>query len=103
MNTDKNIQNKIDGTIHSAERIETVQASPFFKDKTMQRLFAEKEVQQSAWLWFTPKLQLATLVCLVVLNVFAFSSINKSTYNENVSAFAETYGLSTSTETSLLN
>lgn len=103
MDTDRNIQNKINSTINSVETIETVQVYPFFKDKTMQRLFAEKEVQKSAWAWFTPKLQLATLVCLVVLNVFAFSTMNKSTYNENVNAFAETYGLSTDTETTILN
>ncbi len=103
MDTDRNIQNKINTTINSVEAIETVQASPFFKDKTMQRLFAEKEVKKVAWSWFTPKLQLATLVCLVVLNIFAFSTMNKSTYNENVNEFAETYGLSIDTETSLLN
>ncbi len=103
MDTDRNIQNKINATINSVEAIETVRVSPFFKDKTMQRLFAEKEVKQSVWSWFTPKLQLATLVCLVVLNIFAFSTMNKSTYNENVNQFAETYGLSIDTETSLLN
>ncbi|MGY0391164.1 hypothetical protein ACW5R3_01225 [Bizionia sp. KMM 8389] len=103
METDRNIKLKTEATINVADRIESVQASPFFKDRAMQRLFAEKEVKQTAWGWFTPKLQLATLVCLVVLNIFAFSSINKSTYNENVSEFAETYGLSTSTQTSILN
>lgn len=103
METDKNIQNKIDSTIETMDAIETVNISPFFKGKTMNRLFAEKEEPQSVWSWFTPKLQLATLVCVIVLNVVAFTKLQETTYDENVSEFAESYGLSTSTETSLLN
>ena len=102
METDNNIQNKIDSAFEVLEVIETVHVSPFFKDKTMQRLFSEKEVEQNIWSWFTPKLQLAALVCLVVLNVTAFVQLQKTTYDENVTAFAESYGLSTSTETSFL-
>lgn len=103
MDTNKNIQKKIDGTLDAMNTIETVHVSPFFKDKTMQRLFVEKEEKQVAWSWFTPKLQLTTLVCVVVLNVIAFTNLQNTAYDENVSEFAESYGLSTSTETSLLN
>ena len=103
MEIKNNIQDKIDCTINIIDTIETVNVPHFFKDKTMQRLFSQKEVQQTKWNWFTPKLQLATLVCVVVLNVIAFTNLNKSVYNENVDEFAETYGLSTSTENSILN
>ena len=87
------------------DAIETVNVSPFFKDKTMQRLFAEKEETTTVWNWFTPKLQLATLVCVVVLNVIAFPKLDDATsYDENVSEFAESYGLSASDDdTSILN
>lgn len=105
METNNNIQKKIDSAFEALDAIETVQVSPFFKDKTMQRLFAEKEVEQTSWSWFTPKLQLATLVCVVVLNVIAFTKLeSSSSYDENVSTFAESYGLSTSDDdTSILN
>jgi hypothetical protein len=105
METNNNIQNKIDSTFEALDAIETVHVSPFFKDKTMQRLFKEKEVEQKAWSWFTPKLQLATLVCVVFLNVIAFTKLeDSSTYEENVSTFAESYGLSSSDDdTSILN
>ncbi len=103
MDTNKDIQKKIDSTLDAMDAVKTVNVSPFFKDKTMQRLFAEKEEKQVVWSWFTPKLQLATLVCVIVLNVIAFTNLKKTTYNENVTQFAESYGLSTSTETSLLN
>lgn len=103
MKTNKNIQSKIDGTLNAIDTIEKVKISPFFKDKTMRRLFAKKEEQQIVWSWFTPKLQLATLVCVVVLNVIAFTKLQETSYDDNINQFAESYGLSTSTETSLLN
>lgn len=105
MDTDRNIQNKINDTLNTLESIENVNVSPFFKGKTMQLLFAEKDLEQTVWAWFTPKLQLATLVCVVVLNVIAFTKLEEaSSYDENLSEFAESYGLSTSDDdTSLLN
>jgi len=103
METDKNIQNKIDSAFDAIDTIETVNVSPFFKDKTMQRLFTEKEETTAVWNWFTPKLQLATLACVVILNVVTFTQLKTSSYDENLNKFAETYGLSTSTETSFLN
>lgn len=105
METNKNIQDKIDSTFDVMDAIETVSVSHFFKDKTLNVLFAEKKTQQSTWNWFTPKLQLATLVCVVVLNVIAFTKLeNTSSYENNVSEFAESYGLSASDDdTSILN
>ena len=71
----------------------------------MNVLFAQKKEKQSAWNWFTPKLQLTTLVCVVVLNVIAFTKLeNTSSYEENIIEFAESYGLSASDDdTSILN
>ncbi|GGD24001.1 hypothetical protein [Hyunsoonleella pacifica] len=105
MESNKNLQQKIDETLNILDNTETVNVSPFFKDKTMHVLFAEKKEEHIAWSWFTPKLQLATLVCVVVLNVMAFTRLQEtSTYEENVSEFAESYGLSTNdTSTSILN
>ncbi|MEC3908340.1 hypothetical protein VOI54_15020 [Tamlana sp. 2201CG12-4] len=101
MESNSNVYDRIDDTFKALERIEQVNVSPFFKDKTMQRLFSEREEQQTAWSWFTPKLQLATLVCVVILNIIAFTRLQNSTYDDNVSEFAQSYGLSGS-ETSLL-
>ena len=104
MDTNKNIQSKIDSTLGAINATETVSVSPFFKDKTMRRLFAEKEEIVGVWNWFSPKLQLATLACVVVLNVVAFTQIYAYSYDENLNDFAETYGLSSSdNDTSILN
>ena len=101
MKTNKDIQNKIDSTMSAMDTIGSVKVSPFFKDKTMQRLFSEKEEDQMVWSWFTPKLQLVALICIVAINVFVFTQLNTDLYNTNVNQFAETYGLTTSTETPL--
>ena len=103
METNKNIQDRINNTFEAIGAIEAVNVTPFFKDKTMQRLFTEKEETTAACNWFTPKLQLATLACMVILNVVAFTQFKTSSYDENLNEFAETYGLSTTTETSFLN
>lgn len=103
MESDRNIETQINETFNVLERMETVNVSPFFKDKTMNVLFAEKEVVQTGWSWFTPKLQLTTLACVVILNVLAFTKLEEtSTYEENVSAFASSYGLSTSDDDALI-
>ncbi|QXP59580.1 hypothetical protein [Olleya sp. HaHaR_3_96] len=103
MKTNTNMQDKIDQTLNASENINAVTVSPFFKDKTMQRLFTQKEVVSKTWSWFTPQLQLATLVCVVVLNVYAIQQIKSTKYNEAISSFASDYGLNSDTDGSLIN
>ncbi|MEW4924773.1 hypothetical protein [Algibacter sp. 2305UL17-15] len=104
METNNNLQQQIDETLNVLDNIKEVNVSPFFKDKTMNVLFAEnKETQNTIWAWFTPQLQLATLACVVILNVIAFTKLETaSDYEENVSEFATSYGLSESEDYSLI-
>ena len=102
METSKNIQSKIDSTIEAVDAIEKASVSPFFKGKTMNLLFNEKEERKETWSWFTPKLQLATLVCVIVLNVLAFTKLQESNYDDSVNQFADSFGLSSSTEIALI-
>jgi len=102
MNVEMN--KKVKETFDSIASIEEVKVSPFFKENVMHKIrTASEDIQETTWSWFTPKLQLVTLVCVVVLNVMAFKNIKTSTYEENISSFAESYGLSTNTESSILN
>ena len=103
MNTNKNILGKIEETLHSVNEISKVDVSPFFKDKTLKRLFNQEKEEQYGWSWFTPKFQLATLVCVIVLNLVAFNQIQKDSYNENLSSFATSYGLQSDAENSIFN
>ncbi|MEM5539669.1 MULTISPECIES: hypothetical protein [unclassified Olleya] len=102
MNTNNNIQDKIDSTLNALDTLNSVQVSPFFKDKTMQKMFAEKQVTSKSWSWFTPQLQLATLVCVVIVNVYAIRQINSTKYNDAISSFASDYGLNSDSESSFL-
>lgn len=103
MNTNKNIKDKIHSTLNALDTLNSVQVSPFFKDKTMQKMFAEKQTISKSWSWFTPQLQLATLVCVVIVNVYAIRQIKSTKYNEAISSFASDYGLSSESESSLFN
>lgn len=104
MKSNTEMNKKIEDTLNSVESITEVQVSPFFKEKVMHKIRnASEDIQEATWSWFTPKLQLATLVCVVVLNVMAFNNLKEATYTENVNSFAESYGLSTSAESTLLN
>ncbi|MGJ8550245.1 hypothetical protein [Winogradskyella wichelsiae] len=95
---------KIQDTFNAIESIEEAKVSPFFKEKVMHQIRnASEDIQDKTWSWFTPQLQLATLICIIVLNVIAFNKLKMNTYDENVSSFADSYGLSTSTESTLLN
>ena len=104
MKPNSEINKKVKETFDSIGSIKEVQVSSFFKEKVMYQIRnTSEDIQEATWSWFTPKLQLATLVCVVVLNVMAFTKIKETTYNENVTEFAESYGLSISTENSILN
>lgn len=104
MKPNSEINKRVQETFDSIDSIKNVEVSPFFKEKVMHQIRnASDDIQEATWTWFTPKVQLAALVCIVVLNLIAFNNMKTSTYNENVSEFAESYGLSTSTENSILN
>ncbi|WP_397363158.1 hypothetical protein [Olleya sp. R77988] len=103
MKTNKNIQQQIENTFDAMDSIQQVNVSPFFKDKTLQRMFSKKEETVSIWSWFTPQLQLATLVCVLAINVYAIRQIKNSSYNESISTFATDYGLSAESKSSTFN
>lgn len=104
MKTPEDIKNSVEKALQSVDAIENSKVSPFFKDKTLQRLFTEKEEKQSVlWSWFTPTWQLATLVVIITLNVLALSSTNTSDYEDELDVFAQTYDLQSNSEDNLFN
>ncbi|WP_353779490.1 hypothetical protein [Winogradskyella sp. 3972H.M.0a.05] len=97
MDKDKEILQNVDKAFQSIDSIESVDASPFFKDKVMQQIAnAKSEVPRTAWNWFSPQLQLTLLVAVIVLNVIAYIQMNTSNYNEEIDSIAQMYGLSES-------
>lgn len=94
METNKDINQKVEATLASADRIEEVKVSPFLKDKALRQIFSEnKEKESQLWTWFTPQLQFAALVLIVAINVYALVQFRSSNYDSDVSNFAESYGL----------
>ncbi|WP_179334465.1 hypothetical protein [Winogradskyella costae] len=103
MKTNVEMNKKVKDTFDAIESIQEVKVSPFLKENVMHQIrHASEDIQDATRTWFTPKLQLATLVCVVVLNIVAFNNLKDTTYEEGLSDFAESYGLSTSTESTLL-
>lgn len=100
-----NIQDNVKKTLEVFDTLKPVNTPPFFKDKTMQLLFVEKEKKASVsiWSWFTPQLQLATLACIVFVNVYAVKQIRSSKYEASITNFASDYGITADQESSLFN
>ena len=99
----KSNQNSIDDVLKSVDEINDVKVSPFFKDKVMQRLYAEKETQPSIWSWFTPQLQFATLIGVIALNVIALTQLDSTTNSSDLDTFSQTFELSITDESSIFN
>ncbi|MFB0937379.1 MAG: hypothetical protein ACJAV9_000108 [Urechidicola sp.] len=103
MKTNKNIQHNIDATFDALDSVKEVDVPPFFKEKVMKRLFSQEKEEKYIWFWFTPKFQLATLVCVIVLNLVAFTELQADAYNDNVRSFGTTYGLQSDAENSIFD
>ncbi|MGX1929739.1 hypothetical protein [Flagellimonas sp. 2504JD4-2] len=105
MDGKKITQQKIEEVLESASQIEAVNTSPFFKDKVLHRLANTEEVEESSALlgWFTPRYQAAVLILFVILNVVAIYSYRSSNQQEQITTFAEAFGLSNSENQSILN
>tara|TARA_B100000795_G_scaffold249512_1_gene217091 strand:+ start:2616 stop:2930 length:315 start_codon:yes stop_codon:yes gene_type:complete len=100
MKTNTEINSKVNDTLHAVKTIKTVEVSPFFKDKVLQQIFnIPKEKVSPSWAWFTPKMQFATLACVIILNIIALNNIKETTYHKNIDQFANSYGLSKNTTT----
>lgn len=105
MDGKKNIQQKIDEVLEAVSQIETVNTPPFFKDKVLKRLTKENGLQEASNLldWFLPKYQITALIVFAFLNFGALYVYNNSNQQEEIEAFAQSYGLSFDEDNSILN
>lgn len=106
MNKQESIDKIVEETIESASTLNKVEISPFVKDKTLNRLYEtdQEHSSQNWWSLLMPQIQLAVLVVIIAVNVFALVKIKNEAYANEVSDFAESYGFSSdSNETFLSN
>ncbi len=96
MESKKNINRLVEETLDSVSGIETVKAPPFFKESVLKRMHQKPVEKDDVFVlnWFTPKYQAAALICFVFLNTAALLTYSSESYTDDVSSFAEIYGLS---------
>lgn len=100
----ENVEKRVEETLEAASRIAPVKAPPFFKEGVLNRMRAgNREAERPLIPWFTPKYQVAALICIVVVNAFALLWYTFDDYDQNVVNFAQAYGLSTSDNESFFN
>lgn len=105
MDGKKNTQQKIDEVLETVSHIEAVNTPLFFKDRVLNRLSNDNEVNEASNVldWFLPKYQIAALVVFAVLNFGALYVYNNNNQIEEIEAFAQSYGLSFDEDNSILN
>ena len=105
MKSTEKIEENIQAAFKAIENIEEVKVNHFFKHKVLQQLENKQEEKVPVFGWLTPKLQLATLAMVLLLNVgsilYAFSSQENNT-KVSLDSFAQAYYLQSDT-TSILN
>lgn len=102
MKTHKEIQHKVEEAFQAVDAIEKVEVSPFFKHKILQKIDQDTEERPLAARWFTPQLQFAAIIVILLMNVAAILYSFSSTKSADIEAFAQEYNLD-SDSSSLLN
>lgn len=104
MNDKKITPQIIDELIDSASSFEVVDTPPFFKDRVLHRLSKAEDNEVSYSLnWFGPRFQWAALVVFIMLNFGVLYYYNSAQQEQELQSFAETYGLSSAQNNSILN
>ncbi len=100
---DSGINKKVNTTLNVVDTIQEVKVSPFLKDRILNNINTEVEETQKIWSWFTPKLQIAMLIVVILLNVYAYKVLTSDNYNTTVEEFVDTYDFGEETYTSIFN
>ncbi len=103
MMKDSGINKKVNTTLNVVDTIQEVKVSPFLKDRILNNINTEVEETQNVWSWFTPKLQIAMLIVVILLNVYAYKVLTSDNYNTTVEEFVDTYDFGEETYTSIFN
>ncbi|APY09348.1 hypothetical protein BWZ20_14000 [Winogradskyella sp. J14-2] len=100
---DSEINKKVNATLNAVDAIQEVKVSPFLRDRILNNLTVERKETQRIWSWFTPKFQIATLVVVILLNIYAYKVLISDEYNATVEEFVDTYDFGDETYTSIFN
>ena len=95
METSKEVSIKIDETFASLDKIKEVRISTSFKQNVFSKLESSKD-KKSTFSWFTPQLQFAAMIVVLLINVSAILySFSSEEQISNFDAFAQEYNFET--------
>jgi hypothetical protein len=99
------VQFKVDETFNTLNAIEKVAVPTFFKHRVLQ-IVKDKVNTEFMFSWFTPSLQLVSLIVVLFINTtviyYSFSSSSNMLAANEIEAFAQEYNLTTD-QNSILN
>lgn len=90
-----NIDQIINEVLTAPASFNDVKISPQFKEKVIHKLFNEKK-DATVVSWFTPKLQVAAAVIVLLVNSIAITYIVKTNYSTNILNFSKTFNINNS-------
>ncbi|MEK6155595.1 hypothetical protein WIW50_20215 [Flavobacteriaceae bacterium 3-367] len=100
----ENVEKQVEETLEAASRIAQVKAPPFFKEGVLNRMRTGKGEEERPLIpWFTPKYQVAALICIIMVNAFVLLWYASDNYDQSVANFAQAYGISNSDNDSFFN
>jgi hypothetical protein len=90
----KNISEQVDNIFEVLNSIEKTSVSPFFKQKVLHKMFLKEEEKTVMKLWFTPKLQLAAIALVLLVNAISLFYVFNENNSTTIDNFAKEYSLS---------
>jgi NADH:ubiquinone oxidoreductase subunit C len=100
MKSKEPVHQQVKDTFKVLESIKEVKVNHFFKHNVLQQLKNQKEETTSILDWFTPRLQLASVAFVLLLNAsalfYAFSS-QEQNFVVNIDSFSQEYSLHSDT------
>lgn len=94
MKKNKNISDLVEDTFNVFNSIEETAVSPFFKQKVLSRMFLKDKEKTIVVNWFTPKLQLAAIALVLLINAISLLYVFNQNNSNTLDNFAQEYSLS---------
>lgn len=95
MKVNKILDLKVEEAFESLDQINKVKISNSFKSRVLNKLEEEQAEESIVFNWFTPKLQLAAVAVIILVNLSAVMYSFSSSSNEtSINSFAQEYNLS---------
>ena len=86
------VEDKIEEAFSSLDKINEVKVSSTFKSRVLEEIQQAKE-QKETYSWFTPKLQIAAMIIVLLVNTIAIAHLFSDRDTTSFENFVEQYDL----------